>query len=94
MDEVKIDFLMYVMSLQNEVLIHLGKLQNPFTGQTEINLPLARIQIDILKLLEEKTQGNLTQEEAILLKNALSSLQLNYVEVVKAQGEQSEAPKE
>ncbi|MBO0694761.1 MAG: DUF1844 domain-containing protein [Verrucomicrobia bacterium] len=84
-----------VMHAQNAALF-LGQIPNPKTGEAEINLDLARMFIDQLAMIQEKTRGNLTSEEAKVLSNALSNLQMAYVEAsggAPAQGApQSEAP--
>jgi Domain of unknown function (DUF1844) len=71
-----------VMHAQNAALF-LGQIPNPKTGQGEVNLDLARMFIDQLAMIQEKTRGNLTSEEAKVLSNALSNLQMAYVEVAK-----------
>ena len=68
-----------VMHAQNAALF-LGQIPNPRTGEAEINLDLARMFIDQLAMIQEKTRGNLTSEEAKVLSNALSNLQMAYVE--------------
>jgi len=68
-----------VMHAQNAALF-LGQIPNPKTGQGEVNLDLARMFIDQLAMIQEKTRGNLTSEEAKVLSNALSNLQMAYVE--------------
>ena len=73
-----IDFV--VMHAQNAALF-LGQIPNPRTGEAEVNLDLARMFIDQLAMIQEKTRGNLTSEEAKVLSNALSNLQMAYVEV-------------
>src|SRR6185295_19489601 len=73
-----------VMHAQNAALF-LGQIPNPKTGQGEVNLDLARIFIDQLAMIQEKTRGNLTTEEAKVLSNALSNLQMAYVEVAREQ---------
>lgn len=75
-----IDFAMFVMSLSTSALVHLGEEPNPETQKTEVNLPLAKQNIDILGLLEEKTKGNLTGEEERLLAQVLFDLRMRYVE--------------
>jgi hypothetical protein len=74
-----------VMHAQNAALF-LGQIPNPKTGQGEVNLDLARMFIDQLAMIQEKTRGNLTSEEAKVLSNALSNLQMAYVEVAKEPG--------
>ncbi len=73
-----------VMHAQNAALF-LGQIPNPKTGQGEVNLDLARMFIDQLAMIQEKTRGNLTSEEAKVLSNALSNLQIAYVEVAREQ---------
>src|ERR1700720_3950327 len=68
-----------VMHAQNAALF-LGQIPNPRTGEPEVNLDLARMFIDQLAMIQEKTRGNLTSEEAKELSNALSNLQMAYVE--------------
>jgi hypothetical protein len=69
-----------VMHAQNAALF-LGQIPNPRTGEPEVNLDLARMFIDQLAMIQEKTRGNLTSEEAKVLSNALSNLQMAFVEV-------------
>ena len=71
-----------VMHAQNAALF-LGQIPNPKTGEPEVNLDLARMFIDQLAMIQEKTRGNLTNEEAKVLSNALSNLQMAYVEVAR-----------
>jgi Domain of unknown function (DUF1844) len=71
-----------VMHAQNAALF-LGQIPNPKTGEAEVNLDLARMFIDQLAMIQEKTRGNLTNEEAKVLSNALSNLQMAYVEVAR-----------
>jgi len=62
----------------------LGKTPHPETGKTVCDLEAARLFIDMLEMLEFKTKGNLTQEEAGLLKQSLMSLRMAFVEAVDA----------
>jgi uncharacterized protein DUF1844 len=86
-----------VMHAQNAALF-LGQIPNPKTGEPEVNLDLARMFIDQLAMIQEKTRGNLTGEETKVLSNALSNLQMAYVEVARetprgaAQSKAPEAP--
>ena len=75
----EMDFGTFVLSLASSALMHLGELPNAETGHRERNLPLARQTIDILGVLQEKTKGNLTQEEDRLLTELLYDLRLKYV---------------
>ena len=75
-----IDFATFVLSLSHSALMHLGEAPHPETDQVEANLPLAKQNIDILGLLEEKTKGNLSGEEERLLAQVLFDLRMRYVE--------------
>src|SRR6266436_9661244 len=55
------------------------------SGEGEVNLELAKMFIDQLAMIQEKTRGNLTNEETTVLRNALSNLQMAFVEVSRAQ---------
>ncbi|MBU0972564.1 MAG: DUF1844 domain-containing protein [Proteobacteria bacterium] len=76
----KVDFSAFVLSLYSSGLVQLGKVEEPSTGKTSVNLDLARHTIDMIAMLEEKTRGNLTNDEENLLKALLSEIRLAYVE--------------
>ena len=71
-----------VISLASAVMQHLGKTLSPVTNKIEKNLPAAQSTIDMLDMLSAKTQGNLSEPEAKLLKGVLAELKLNYVETL------------
>jgi hypothetical protein len=75
----EINFPTFIVSLNASALLHLGAIEDPTTGQKTKNLPMAKQTIDILSMLEEKTAGNLDNEEKNLLKNILYDLRLMYV---------------
>jgi len=54
--------------------LYLGQLPNPMTGEKEVNLQAAAHLIGNLKMIREKTKGNLTEEESGLLDKAVSNL--------------------
>lgn len=74
-----------VISLAQSALMGLGKIVNPATQKTELNLEAAQQAIDLIDMLETKTKGNLDGEEERMLKSTLSMLKLNYVETANAQ---------
>lgn len=82
-------FIEFVMMHAQNAALFLGQIPNPKTGEAEINLDLARMFIDQLEMIQEKTRGNLTNEEAMVIRNALSNLQMAYVEVAGAAGQAS-----
>lgn len=79
----EVTFSTFVMSLNTSILFHLGELSDPETGQKGVNLDLARHAIDTLVVLEQKTKGNLTEEEAELTRNILYDVKMRFVKAVK-----------
>jgi hypothetical protein len=75
----KINFSTFIFSLNSSALYHLGLVPDPTTGKQEKNLLLAKQSIDILGMLDEKTQGNLSHDEEKLLRHILHDLRLMYV---------------
>jgi Domain of unknown function (DUF1844) len=87
-------FIEFTMMHAQNAALFLGQIPNPKTGQGEVNLELAKMFIDQLSMIQEKTRGNLTNEESTVLRNTLSNLQMIYVEVsqkVPTGGTQSKA---
>ena len=75
----EVTFTAFVMSLNTSALFHLGEISDPSTGEKNLDLVLVKHTIDTLQLLEDKTKGNLSDEEQDLLKNALYDLKMRYV---------------
>jgi hypothetical protein len=78
----QLDFSTFVLSIIGTAYVHLGDAPEP-EGQSGRDLALARQDIDLLGLLQEKTKGNLSGEEERLLDQALYDLRLRFVEVSK-----------
>jgi hypothetical protein len=75
----EINFATFIFSLNSSVLVQLGVIDDPATGKKAKNQHLAKQTIDILGMLEEKTRGNLTEDEGSMLKNILYDLRMIYV---------------
>jgi hypothetical protein len=73
------DFLQLIGKLYQEGLAFMGLFDDPKTGQSMANFPIASWHIDILGVLEEKTKGNLSEEEAKLIKEAIANLKVTFV---------------
>lgn len=74
-----------MMSLAQSALMGMGKIVHPATGKAELELQGAQQAIDLLEMLQDRTKGNLDQEEERALTQTLSMLQMNYVETASAQ---------
>ena len=75
----EINFSTFVMSLNASALVNLGLISDPASGEKSRNLPVGKQTIDILGMLEEKTKGNLNEDEAQMLKSILYELRMLYV---------------
>jgi hypothetical protein len=73
----------FVSGLAGQVLINLGLFDNPLTGKRQVDLEQAKYSIDLLQILQDKMQGNLTDEEAKLMSAILYDLRMRYVEACR-----------
>src|SRR5437762_5404219 len=85
-------FIEFVMMHAQNAALFLGQIPSPKTGEGEVNLELAKMFIDQLAMIQEKTRGNLTTEETMVLRNTLSNLQMAFVEVSQSQQPGASAP--
>ena len=76
----QLDFGTFVLSMSSSALVYLGEVPEPETGQVMENVLAAKQTIDILCMLESKTRGNLTDQEARLLRDMLFELRMKYVQ--------------
>lgn len=79
----EVTFPAFVMSLNTSALYHLGEIADPVTGKIIVDLDLARHAIDTLVLIQQKSQGNLSEDEEELLKNILYDIKIRYVKVAQ-----------
>ena len=77
------NFAALISMLTTQTLFALGLLHIKGQEKKEPDLELARYNIDMLEVLQEKTKGNLTQEEETVLSNTLSELRMGYVKVAE-----------
>ena len=84
--ELPVSFSAFVVSLASSAMLNLGECPDPTTAKCVVNLAMARQTIDLLGVLEEKTKGNLDEEEAQLLEHVLYDLRTRFVEKRKEAG--------
>ena len=77
------DFSMLVQSFSTQAMVALGVIPNPVTGAAQPQPALAKHFIDLLSVIEEKTEGNLSNPERNLLVDSLHHLRMAYVELSK-----------
>ncbi len=73
-------FAVLVQSLLTQILYYLGDLGTR-GSEPQVNLDMAKHNIDILGIIEEKTRGNLTEDEKRMLDTALYETRMRYVSV-------------
>ena len=76
-------FATLVNLLATQIIFALGGVEDPKTKRRYVDLALAKHHIDTLVVLEEKTKGNLTDEEKSLLDNALYETRMSYVQMAQ-----------
>jgi Domain of unknown function (DUF1844) len=78
--DASLTFVSYISGLVLAASVYIGDEPDPMTGMRSVNLVSAGHAIDVLAMLEEKTRGNLTDDERRLLEDALHELQAKYLE--------------
>ncbi len=73
-----------ISTFVQQAVFAMGMMPDPRTGQPYFNLDMARHSIDMLEVISEKTQGNITQEEEKLLKQTTHELRTQYIQISKA----------
>jgi hypothetical protein len=73
-------FKQLVMQNQQMAMISLGKVKNPVSDTLDKNLEYAKLSIDTLDMLVQKTKGNLSEYEEKLLAETVNQLKIIYVE--------------
>ncbi len=74
-------FAALVNSIAMQTMLALGGVEDPKTKKRYVDLDVAKFHIDTLTVLQEKTKGNLTEEENKLLDRALYDLRMGYVQI-------------
>jgi hypothetical protein len=78
--ELSQKFIEFVMMQAQQASLFLGRIPNPQSGQSEVLLEPAKLFIDHLEMIREKTRGNLTTQEAEILNSVLTDLQMAFVQ--------------
>jgi hypothetical protein len=87
-------FLDLVAQHAEMAMMFLGRVPHPQTGKPVRDLETARLFISQLEMLEARTRGNLNQREQALLKQALMTTRLAFVESAEAQPAKPDSDKE
>lgn len=69
-----------------QALMACGKIMNPISKKFETDLAMAQYHIGVLEVLEQKTAGNLSDEEAQLIKDMLHQARMAFVDASRGAG--------
>jgi hypothetical protein len=81
-----------IATFEAAAMQQLGKIAHPVTGDVEVSLEGARDSIEMLAMVQRKTDGNLSGDEGRLLQHVLYQLRMNYVDVARAEGAAGSEP--
>ena len=76
---MEVSFGIFITGLMMEAMIALGDLEHPVTHKKDTNLEHAKILIDTLEMLKEKTKNNLSKEENEAMDSILYDLRMRFV---------------
>ena len=76
-------FIQLILSLHGAVMQQMGKVQSPVTGKIERDLAMCKSTIDMIEMIERKTKGNLSEDEARLVERVLFECRMNFVDEAK-----------
>lgn len=74
------NFSTLALSIASSAAMSLGLAPNPASGKVEKDREMAKFNIDLLRMLRDKTKGNLNEDETKFLESVLNDLQIKYVQ--------------
>ncbi len=77
-----VNFSTFLFSLNTSALVHLGEIPEFGSGETKKDFILAQHTIDTLAMLQEKTAGNLAEDEKGFLEHILYDLRMRYIKAI------------
>lgn len=80
-EEIPMDFSTLLLSLSTSTLMHLGLIAEPGSKEVKKDLVAAKQSITLLEILQEKTKGNLTDEEQKFMDGVLADLRMKFVQM-------------
>ena len=77
-------FVSFIMSIASNAASALGMMEHPVTHQREVDVELGKHWIDVLGMLQKKTEGNVSSQEQRMLEGLLADLRMQYVSLVNS----------
>lgn len=84
-------FINFLSTLVTNAAASLGAMPHPVTGQKSVDLEAGKYWIDVLTMLKEKTEGNLSSRESSLMTSIVSDLKMQFVALNRATEEKLKA---
>jgi hypothetical protein len=82
-EQSSVSFSDLVLMLATMAAVHFGEVGDPVTGEKQKNMPAAGQMIDLLSVLQRKTENNLDPEESQLLETILYELRMRFIDASK-----------
>ncbi|MCB0365378.1 MAG: DUF1844 domain-containing protein [Bdellovibrionaceae bacterium] len=79
-NKLEASFSTLILSIASSAAMSLGLAPNPTNNKTEKNLEMARFNIDLLVVLQDKTKNNLDKDEGAFLESVIRDLQLKFIQ--------------
>ena len=79
--KLEANFSMLTMSIASSAAMSMGLAPNPQTNETAKDKDMARFNIDLLIMLQEKTKNNLNDEEKRFLDSVITDLQMKFLQM-------------
>ncbi len=79
-NELEANFSTLVLSIASSAMMALGLAPHPVSGKTERDAKMARFNIDLLRMLREKTKSNLSVDEQRFMDSVVTDLQMKFVQ--------------
>ena len=73
-------FIQLLYVFHTSAMQSMGKLKNPLTDKIERDLPQAKQSIDMISMIKEKTNGNLSPDLSRILDGFPTELRMNFVD--------------
>ena len=78
--EPEVNFSNYITSMVFQTMVFLGEIPNPLTNELDKNIQQAKLLIDTISMIKEKTAGNLSQQESDFINTIVYELQMKFVQ--------------
>lgn len=80
-EKIEASFSMLIMSIASSAVMAMGMAPDPQNNETSKDKNMARFNIDLLVVLQEKTKNNLSDEESRFLESLIADLQMKFVQM-------------